>query len=220
MGDVLARASHASRMYEVDGQTTPALVDAVFEVREGARIALTGPSGSGKTTLMHLLAGLDVPTEGAVDWPSLGDRDSLRPLQVALAFQGPSLLPALDVAENVAFPLLLGGAQPEEAAVAAMDMLQRMGLSDLATKLPDELSGGQAQRVGLARALVVGPRLLLADEPTGQQDHVHAGEMLDFLIGIDERGIALVIATHDLVVADRMAERWSIADGVLVTEGS
>jgi ABC-type lipoprotein export system ATPase subunit len=220
MSDVLARATHVSRTYQVDGQTTAALVDASVAIGPGARVALTGPSGSGKTTLMHLLAGLDVPTEGVVEWPGLGARESLRPLLVALAFQGPSLLPALDVAENVAFPLLLGGMRPNDAAQAAAAMLERMGLSELASKLPDELSGGQAQRVGLARALVVRPRLLLADEPTGQQDHAHAGKLLDLLVEIaDESGTALVIATHDPAVADRMGHRWSIADGVLTAEG-
>jgi ABC-type lipoprotein export system ATPase subunit len=205
----------------VDGQTTTALVHADLDVGEGARIALTGASGSGKTTLMHLLAGLDLPTDGSVEWPALGSRDTLRPLKVALAFQGPSLLPALDVAENVAFPLLLGAAGPDEAFSAAAAILERMGLTDLAGKLPDELSGGQAQRVGLARALVVKPRLLLADEPTGQQDHAHAARLLDLLIEIaDETKTALIIATHDPAVAGRMAQRWSITDGVLSTEGA
>ncbi len=220
MADTLARAGGAARTYRVDGQTTTALAHADLEIEEGARIALTGPSGSGKTTLMHLLAGLDLPTEGSVDWPALGERGSLRPLKVALAFQGPSLLPALDVTENVAFPLLVGGALPDDAFQAAAAMLQRMGLSDLAAKLPDELSGGQAQRVGLARALVVRPRLLLADEPTGQQDHEHAAHLLDLLLEIaDEAGTALVIATHDPAVADRMATRWTMSDGVLTCEG-
>jgi ABC-type lipoprotein export system ATPase subunit len=221
MSEVLARASHVSRTYRIDGEVTAAVAHADLEIREGARIALTGPSGSGKTTLLHLLAGLDEPTDGVVEWPALGAREGLRPARIAIAFQGPSLLPALDVAENVAFPLLLGGAEPEEAARGAAAMLERMGLGDLAAKVPDELSGGQAQRVGLARALVARPRLLLADEPTGQQDRIHAGHLLDLLIEVaEERGIALVIATHDPVVADRMETRWSIADGVLATEGS
>jgi ABC-type lipoprotein export system ATPase subunit len=221
MSDALARTVHASRTYRVDGQMITALADASVEVGAAARIALTGPSGSGKTTLMHLLAGLDAPTTGTVEWPALGERDCLRPLRVSLAFQGPSLLPALDVAENVAFPLLLGGASPADAALAAAAMLERMGLSDLAAKLPDELSGGQAQRVGLARALVVRPALLLADEPTGQQDHVHAARLLDLVVDIaDEQGTALVIATHDPVVADRMTQHWTIVDGVLTTEGT
>lgn len=219
MTEVLARASGASRTYRVDGQVTTALTGATLEVRDRARIALMGPSGSGKTTLLHLLAGLDVPTDGIVEWPALGGRDTLRPTKIAIAFQGLSLLPALDVAENVAFPLLLGGSSPRDAALAAAAMLERMGLSDLASKVPDELSGGQAQRVGLARALVVGPRLLLADEPSGQQDHAHAAHLLSLLIEVaDEVGTALLIATHDPAVAARMASQWSISDGVLTTE--
>ena len=221
MADILVRADEASRRYLIDGDLTVAVCSATLEVPAAARIALMGPSGSGKTTLLHLLAGLDVPTEGVVQWPALGDRAYLRPMQVAIAFQGPSLLPALDVAENVAFPLLLGGTSPDEAAVAAAAILDRMGLAEIALKVPDELSGGQAQRVGLARALVVGPRLLLADEPTGQQDHRHAAALLDLLIAVaDEKGTALVIATHDPAVAERMATRWSITDGILTMEGA
>jgi ABC-type lipoprotein export system ATPase subunit len=220
MSDFLACARAASRSYLVDGELTEALVHADLAIPAGARVALMGPSGSGKTTLLHLLAGLDVPTQGVVEWPALGKRDDLRPLKVSIAFQGPSLLPALDVAENVAFPLLIGGVAPEQAALDAAAMLERMGLADLAAKVPDELSGGQAQRIGLARALVVRPRLMLADEPTGQQDHQHASKLLELVIEVaDELGTALVIATHDPAVADRMATRWTISDGVLVTGG-
>jgi ABC-type lipoprotein export system ATPase subunit len=220
MSEPLVRVTHATRSYEADGQTTVALADASLRIDAGDRIALMGPSGSGKTTILHLLAGLDVPTGGSVEWPLLGARGALRPLKVALAFQGPSLLPALDVAENVAFPLLLGGSSKADASSAAARMLDRMGLSDLAGKLPDELSGGQSQRVGLARAMVVGPRLLLADEPTGQQDGAHAGRLLDLLLDIaGECGSAVLVATHDPSVAARMPIRWTITDGVLSTEG-
>jgi ABC-type lipoprotein export system ATPase subunit len=150
MRDLLARTERASRSYRVDGTLINAVIDADLSIEPAARIALMGPSGSGKTTL---LAGLDAPTSGLVEWPALGDREGLRPSKIAISFQGPSLLPALDVAENVALPLLLGGMSEPDAASAAATMLERMDLSDLARKVPDELSGGQSQRVGLARAL-------------------------------------------------------------------
>jgi ABC-type lipoprotein export system ATPase subunit len=220
MSELLVRADKASRSYRIDGTLTEAVVDASLRIEPGARIALTGPSGSGKTTLLHLLAGLDTPTSGLVEWPALGDRAGLRPAKIAIAFQGPSLLPALDVAENVAFPLLLGGATEADAAAEAAAMLERMGLIDLSRKVPDELSGGQMQRVGLARALVVRPALLLADEPTGQQDRAHAGRLLELLLAVAvECGTGVLVATHDASIAERFATRWSMSDGALTTEG-
>jgi ABC-type lipoprotein export system ATPase subunit len=215
----LVRAVGASRTYRTDGTLTTALDDATLEIAPGQLIALMGPSGSGKTTLLHLIAGLDTPTSGTVEWPALGERAGLRPGRIAIAFQGPALVPALDVAENVAFPLLLGGASEIEAAEAAASIIARMGLEDLASKLPDELSGGQSQRVGLARALVVSPALLLADEPTGQQDRVHADRLLQLVLALAaEQGAAVLAATHDPAVAARFPDRWTLADGHLETK--
>jgi ABC-type lipoprotein export system ATPase subunit len=217
MGDVLVSAHGLSRVYQAEGVQTTALDSADFAIGAGQLIALTGPSGSGKTTLLHLISGIDAPTSGEISWPGLGAATDLRPLRIALAFQGPSLLPALSVAENVALPLLLGGSvSAADAAAAASAIIERMGLGDLSAKLPEELSGGQAQRVGLARALVVKPALLLADEPTGQQDHLHAARLLDLVLAIaDEQGTAVLAATHDPVVAARMKIRWRIENGVL-----
>ncbi len=215
----LVSGTGVRRDYTVDGVPTTALSAEAFDVGAGDLIALTGPSGSGKTTLLHLMAGLDVPTAGAVGWPALGPRGSLRPFKVALAFQGPSLLPALTVAENVALPLLIGGMSEAEVAEAVERFLDCLDVSDLAAHLPEELSGGQSQRVGLARALVVQPRLLLADEPTGQQDSAHAAELLGILLEeARASGMALVVATHDPDVAGRLSRRWSLADGVLTTD--
>ena len=217
MGDLLVRAKGVSRVYRVDSTQVLALDRADFEVPPGAAIALTGQSGSGKTTLLHIICGLDVPTSGAIEWPALGPRESLRPDRIAISFQGPSLLPALSVAENVAFPLLLGGTREADAESAAQGLLVRMGLGDLAEKLPEELSGGQSQRVGLARALVARPALLLADEPTGQQDRAQAARMLDLVIELaSEQGTAILVATHD-DVAKRFKTRWHMEDGRLAT---
>ena len=218
MREPLVRAACVSKTYA--GTRSPVLLDVSFAIEAGSRIALTGPSGSGKTTLLHLLAGLDVPTSGLLEWPGLGGGpEGLRPGKVALAFQSESLLPALSVAENVALPLLLGGASEAEAAAKAGGMLERMGIGELAERLPEELSGGQAQRVALARALAAGPQLLLADEPTGQQDHAHAEALVDLLLDCaTESGTAVLVATHDPRVAARLAQRWELDDGVLVTE--
>ncbi|MEO5678368.1 MAG: ATP-binding cassette domain-containing protein [Acidimicrobiales bacterium] len=189
------------------------------EVRPGQRIALTGSSGSGKSTLVHLMAGLDEPTAGTVAWPALGGRRDLRPGPVAVVFQGPSLLAPLDVGENVALPLLLADVPPDEARRSAVAALDRLGLGELAARLPEELSGGQAQRVAVARALAGRPRLILADEPTGQLDHANGVVVVDALLAAAaELEAALVITTHDHRVADQLAEQWHMVDGRLTTE--
>jgi ABC-type lipoprotein export system ATPase subunit len=186
------------------------------EVHAGERIAITGPSGSGKTTLLNLFAGLDTPTTGAVDWPAIGSIDHLRPGPIAVVFQGPSLMFPLDVVENVALPLLLQGVERRSARSEAMAALERLGLASLASKLPEELSGGQAQRVAVARVLAGHPQLILADEPTGQLDHANAALVVDALVATATGlGAALIVNTHDRAVADRLDVRWSMNGGRL-----
>jgi len=185
-------------------------------INRGDLIALTGPSGSGKSTVVHLLAGIEEPTSGTITWPLLGDRTELRPMHVGVVFQGSSLLPALDVVENVALPLLLGGTAHRDATARAVDAIDCLGLSPIATRLPDELSAGQAQRVAVARALVGRPDLILADEPTGQLDRANATAVTDALIATATKlGAALMVATHDDHVARRLPTRWTMTDGRL-----
>ncbi len=165
------------------------------------------------------MAGLDDPTVGEVSWPAIGGRDALRPTRVAVVFQGPSLLPPLTVLENTALPLMIGGTTNEEARVVARDALRTLDLEELADKLPEEISGGQAQRVAVARALAGEPSLILADEPTGQLDSVSAAAVVDVLLAASTHvGSALVISTHDLKVAARLPERWEMHSGELVAD--
>ncbi|HEY0521639.1 MAG TPA: ATP-binding cassette domain-containing protein [Ilumatobacteraceae bacterium] len=214
--DALVRAKGVARTFGNGSSAVVAIHGVSCEIRAGDLVALTGPSGSGKTTLLHLLAGLDVPTTGVVDWPLLGGIDDLRPGPVAVVFQAPSLLPPLDVAENVALPLLLQGANPATARTRAMEALARLRLDSLASKLPEELSGGQAQRVAVARVLAGRPRLILADEPTGQLDHASATLVIDALINAAvELGAGLVLNTHDRAIADRFETCWSMSNGRL-----
>ena len=209
MSEPLVRCAGAARTYGRGDTATIGLQPTDCAVWPGARFALVGPSGSGKSTLLHLMAGLDAPTRGTVAWPGLDGRP-------AMVFQGPSLLPPLTVEENVALPLILAGAADADARAAARAALDRLGLADLIDKLPEEISGGQAQRVAVARSLAGAPRLLLADEPTGQLDAATGATVVDALLEAAERaGAALVVATHDPAVAERLDERAELHSGRL-----
>ncbi len=215
----LVEVRQASRVYQQGNEPLTALKAASCEVYPRARIALVGPSGSGKSTLLHLMGGLEIPSAGTVTWPALGSRESLRPGQVAYVFQTPSLIPSLSVVENVELPLLLAG-NPRHlqngARTAALAALERIDLLELTAKLPEELSGGQAQRVGIARALAYQPKLILADEPTGQLDHPTAAHLFDvWLEALSDTDAALVVATHDMTVAERLDDVWQIRFGRL-----
>lgn len=212
----LVQAQNVGRTYKSGESLVVALASATCVIRSGDRIALVGPSGSGKSTLLHLMAGLDTPTSGTIEWPALGDRDTLRPSKIAFVFQMPSLLAPLTAVENVELPLLLGGAGEKEARVAALGALERIELAEIADKLPEELSGGQAQRVAVARALAYRPKVIFADEPTGQLDHTTAEHLLAvWLAALDGADTALVVATHDLAVAGSMRSVWHMQHGNL-----
>jgi putative ABC transport system ATP-binding protein/lipoprotein-releasing system ATP-binding protein len=214
--EVLVETIEAGRTYRMGETPVVALSSATCKIHSGDLVSLVGPSGSGKSTLLHLIGGLDTPTSGEVSWPALGKRETLRPEKVAFVFQSPSLLAPLSVAENVEMPLLLGGANTGHAREAALDALTRIELDHIANKLPEELSGGQTQRVAMARALAYRPRLILADEPTGQLDHPTAQRLFDTLLAsLENTETTLVVATHDLAVAGRMRRVWRMEHGVL-----
>lgn len=214
--DILVEARGLSRVYETRSGQTTAVRAASFSLQRGESIAVVGPSGSGKSTLLQIIAGLDDPSAGNIDWPLLGAKATLRPGSIAMMFQSPSLLPTLDVMENTMLPLALMGIT-DEAQSRARLALATFGVEPLAGKLPQELSGGQAQRVALARAIVTDPALLVADEPTGQLDHATAmsvmGELREWMAST---GAALILATHDPDIAAGMASIWDMRDGTLV----
>jgi ABC-type lipoprotein export system ATPase subunit len=217
--NLLVDCRGASRTYGEGETATQALKPTDCVIEPGARISMTGPSGSGKSTLLHLLAGLDDPTSGEVMWPAIGGRGDLRPGPLAMVFQGPSLLPPLSVLENVALPRQLAGVSATQALAEAQAALDRLGLSELAEKLPEEISGGQAQRVAIARVLASRPLLILADEPTSQLDHDNGARTIDVLLeAADASGAALLVSTHDHEIADRFPTRWTVADGVVTTD--
>jgi putative ABC transport system ATP-binding protein len=215
----LVRCAAVARTFGTGPTALVAVYAVSCEVMPGARIALVGPSGSGKSTLLHLIAGLETPTTGTVEWPALGGGPQGRPGLVGVVFQGPSLLPALDVTENVALPLLFKGVPGGTATERATQALHRLRIDDLGPKLPEELSGGQAQRVAVARVLASRPQLILADEPTGQLDHEAGDRVISVLLeAAHELGAALVVSTHDPKVAARLNDQWVMRDGKLTIE--
>ena len=196
-----------------------ALTSVTCKVVSGDRIAVVGPSGSGKSTLLHIMGGIDNPGKGSITWPALGKKENLRPRKIGYVFQTVSLVASLTALENVELPLLLMGTSPSEAQDAAFETLKRVGLESIAYKLPEELSGGQAQRVAVARALTSHPKMILADEPTGQLDHPTAQHLFDVLLEyLESTDMALVVATHDNLIADRMKTIWYIEYGKLEVE--
>ncbi len=215
---IVISAVGLQRTYQTTSEPVIAVRRASFVVLLGQQIAIMGQSGSGKSTLLHIMAGIDRPTGGRITWPDLGDESTLRPGVVGVVFQSPSLLPALTVLENVALPQLLRGANDTEATRAGTEALGLLDMEALARKLPEELSGGQAQRVAIARVLAGQPRLILADEPTGQLDYETGIHVIDVLLAAsDVSGAALIINTHDPLVADRFPIRWTMSDGELTT---
>ena len=208
------------REYRMGRDVVRALAGVSLRVDAGEFLAVTGPSGSGKSTLLHLLGGIDVPTAGTVLFGgtdlaalSTGERDRRRLLEVGLVFQRFHLLPMLTARENVELPMAEAGVPARERREAAERLLARVGLADRARHRPGELSGGERQRVAIARALANGPRLVLADEPTGELDRRTSEGILDLFAGLNDEGVTIVVATHDLHLADRARRRIELVDG-------
>jgi putative ABC transport system ATP-binding protein/lipoprotein-releasing system ATP-binding protein len=220
MLEPLVEANGLSKSYlSAGGEPVVVLGEATCAIMPGDRISLEGASGGGKSTLLTIVGGLASPSSGEIRWPALGDRSELQPLQVAFVFQSPSLFPPLTILQNITLPLVLAGRQIHSAE-RAQRLLDLFGLSSLSEKLPEELSGGQAQRVAMIRALIVRPKLLIADEPTGQIDTDTAASFLDTVLGeLSETPAAIVLATHDRKIADRMQTHWTMDHGTLSTNG-
>ncbi|MFD5659718.1 ABC transporter ATP-binding protein [Streptomyces hirsutus] len=201
--DVLVACQDAALTFGRGPTAVVAVHGANLSITPGDRLAIVGPSGSGKSSLLHLLAGLECPTSGTVTWPHLDG-----PGDIGLVFQADSLVPSLDVAENTALPLVLAGHPETQTRHPVTEALGLVGAAALAERLPEEISGGQAQRVAVARVLAQQPCLILADEPTGRLDHATGARVLDALLtAADRTGAALVVTTHDPAVAPRRPPR-------------
>ena len=209
-----------ARVYPRGAREVVALGGVSLEIHEGEKLAVMGPSGSGKTTLLAILGLLDRPTRGehlfeGRDVASLDDDalSRLRNRTIGFVFQAFHLIPQLTVAENVETPLLYGDAPAAEWRERALEALARVGLAARADHRPSELSGGEAQRAAIARAVVTRPRLLLADEPTGNLDSRTGEEIADLLDELHSRGSTIVLVTHNEVLARRARRLVHLRDG-------
>jgi putative ABC transport system ATP-binding protein len=219
----LLRAEGLTRVFGTGDTAVHALTGASLELAAGELVVLRGPSGSGKTTLLNLLGGLDAPSSGSV-W--LGERNvtkadeaelvDIRRREIGYVFQSFALLPMLSATENVELPLRLLETKTAARGERVRELLAQVGLSAHANQRPYELSGGQQQRVAIARALANRPRLLIADEPTGQLDSATAEAMMLLIAAlVHEQGVAAIVSTHDPKMADAADRVIEIKDGSL-----
>ena len=217
-------ARNLTKEFDSGAHHLTVLRDVTFEIPQGEFIAVVGPSGSGKTTLLGLLAGLDTPTRGQVildgtDITNLSEdaRARLRGEKVGFVFQTFQLIPTLTALENVQVPLELRGERNAEAR--ARELLGRVGLADRVEHLPMQLSGGEQQRVALARAFANHPRILFADEPTGNLDGTTGERIVALLEELNsESGSTIVLVTHDVSLAERARRLIRLRDGVVVED--
>lgn len=223
---ILLQCDNLSKGYQEGSVRTDVLHNVSFSMKPGELMAIVGSSGSGKSTLLHLLGGLDTPSSGdvifngqALSQLSSSAKAELRNRQLGFIYQFHHLLPDFTAVENVAMPLLIGNCKPAEARQRALEMLAAVGLEKRAQHRPSELSGGERQRVAIARSLVNNPRLVLADEPTGNLDARNANSIFELLGELNVRqGTAFLVVTHDLQLAKRMSRQLEMRDGHLTQD--
>jgi putative ABC transport system ATP-binding protein len=224
MPEILLEAENLTKAYRSGDKELVVLDHVNFSVEQGSRLAIIGPSGSGKTTLLGLCAGLDIPSQGVVSLMGFklnamdeDDRAFLRNQYTGFIFQNFQLLSTLTAIENVMVPLELRGERNVQAK--AKELLGRVGLGDRLHHYPSQLSGGEQQRVAIARAFITSPKILFADEPTGNLDEENAQQIVDLLFGINgEEKTTLVIVTHNLELAQKTERILQMKGGKIVDE--
>jgi len=219
----LLRLRGVTKIYQPDGQEVTGLEDVNLDIQSGDFLAVMGPSGSGKSTLMNILGCLDIPTTGTYEIKGMPvsrlspeELARLRNREIGFVFQVFHLLPRYTALRNVELPLLYAGVGREERAQRALSALRAVGLEDRRNHLSNQLSGGQKQKVAIARALVNRPSLLLADEPTGNLDSKSGEELMEILARLNGEGTTIVVVTHDPAIARRAKRVVYIIDGRLV----
>ncbi len=224
---MLIRLEHIEKTYGTPEHPVPVLHDVNFSMEEGEYIAVMGPSGSGKSTLMNLLGYLDTPTKGTYYFEDADNSKAsdtqmarIRNEKIGFVFQSFHLLQRRRAWENVALPLMYGNVPKRERRERAEAALCEVGLQDRMDFYPTQLSGGQCQRVAIARAICTRPKLLLADEPTGALDSVSGQQIMDIFDELHERGMSIIMITHELSVAERADRMMHIYDGVLSEGGA
>lgn len=224
MPETVLKAEGLTKIYKSAENNLTVLDNVSFEAVQGTTLTIIGPSGSGKTTLLGLCAGLDVPTSGIISLMGFklnamdeDDRAYIRNQFVGFVFQNFQLLPTLTALENVMVPLELRG--EKNVAPKAKDLLARVGLSERFSHYPTQLSGGEQQRVAMARAFITSPRILFADEPTGNLDEENATQITDLLFGMNrEEKTTLILVTHNLELAQKTERILQMKGGKLVNE--
>jgi putative ABC transport system ATP-binding protein len=213
------------RLFEVGEESVHALSQIDLTVAAGEYLAVMGPSGSGKSTLLNIIGLLDHPTRGVyrlegMDTDKLGDQQQakVRRHTFGFVFQFFHLVPRLTAAENVELPLLLAGVAPAERKRRVQAVLAGLGLEDRIRHRPDQLSGGQRQRVAIARATIMQPRVILADEPSGNLDRAASREVIRILEDLNRQGMALLLVTHDPEIGNRATRRIHMVDGSIVSD--
>ena len=221
----IIRLEHVSRVYPVGDSEVRALDDVSLHIHRGDFVALMGPSGSGKSTLLHVIGCLDTPTSGvylldgeAVQGLSDDRLADIRRERLGFIFQSYHLVPRMSAARNVELPLILAGVDPKERRERARTALDAVGLGQRADHRPDQLSGGERQRVAIARATVTRPKLLLADEPTGNLDSRTGAEIVALLERLNADGLTILLVTHDPGVAAHARRLLTLHDGRLTSD--
>jgi putative ABC transport system ATP-binding protein len=214
------------RVFRVGDESVHALRDIHMNIKQGEYLAIMGPSGSGKSTLLNIIGLLDRPDRGIyllgdMDTTDLTDEEqaSVRRHEIGFVFQFFHLVPRLTAAENVELPLMLSGLYPEERKARVNEALNALGLADRARHRPDQLSGGQRQRVAIARATIMQPRIILADEPTGNLDRASGREVIQILESLNEKGMTLLMVTHDPDLGKRAQRIVHMVDGRIHENG-
>jgi len=228
----MIQVNQVNKTFQLGDQPVHALNNIQLKISPGEYLSIMGPSGSGKSTLLNMLGLLDIPDDGeywlqgcdglALDTVPMDEevRARYRRDHIGFVFQSYHLIPRLTAAENIELPLVLAGIPPDERKERLQPIIQRLGLEQRAGHLPNQLSGGQRQRVAIGRAIIMRPKLLLADEPTGNLDSHSGAEVIELLEELNNDGITLIIVTHDMDLGDRAKRKIRMVDGEIVLDKS